>query len=34
MSQPAPSRQQIFSGTKEVAEAHRFDERKLEAYLA
>ena len=33
MSQPAPSRQQIFSGTKEVAEAHRFDEKKLEAYL-
>jgi aminoglycoside phosphotransferase (APT) family kinase protein len=27
-------RQEKFSGTKEVAETHRFDEKKLEAYLA
>src|SRR5271170_7289081 len=27
-------RQEKFSGTKEVAESHRFDEKKLEAYLA
>jgi aminoglycoside phosphotransferase (APT) family kinase protein len=34
MSQPAPSRQDTFSGTKEVTEAHRFDAKTLEAYLA
>ena len=34
MSQPGPSRQDVFSGTKEVTAAHRFDEKKLEAYLA
>jgi len=34
MSQPAPSRQDMFAGTKEVGEHHRFDEKKLEAYLA
>jgi len=28
------SRQEIFSGTKEVAASHRFDEQKLENYLA
>jgi aminoglycoside phosphotransferase (APT) family kinase protein len=27
-------RQQKFSGTKDVSESHRFDEKKLEAYLA
>ncbi|MBS0279486.1 MAG: phosphotransferase, partial [Proteobacteria bacterium] len=27
-------RQEKFSGTKEVVESHRFDEKKLEAYLA
>ncbi len=34
MSQPEPTRQERFSGTKEVAEQHRFDVKKLEAYLA
>src|SRR5215470_20398564 len=34
MSQPAPNRQETFSGTKEVTPAHSFDIRKLEAYLA
>src|SRR6185503_18730624 len=34
MSEAAPSRQDTFSGTKEVAASHRFDEKKLEAYLA
>ncbi len=34
MSQAEPTRQEKFSGTKEVAEQHRFDVRKLEAYLA
>jgi aminoglycoside phosphotransferase (APT) family kinase protein len=34
MSQPAPSRQDMFAGTKDVGEQHRFDEKKLEAYLA
>jgi len=34
MSQPAPSRQQTFSGTKDVTPAHAFDVKKLEAYLA
>jgi len=34
MSQHAPSRQETFSGTKEVTEAHRIDTRKLETYLA
>lgn len=29
----APSRQDQFSGTKEVAESHRFDEARLEAYM-
>lgn len=27
-------RQEKFSGTKDVAEAYRFDVKKLEAYLA
>ncbi|MBN9569858.1 MAG: phosphotransferase family protein, partial [Alphaproteobacteria bacterium] len=34
MSDPELNRQEAFSGTKEVAEAHRFDQKKLEAYLA
>src|SRR5215471_9935434 len=34
MSQPAPNRQETFSGTKDVTPAHRFDVKKLEAYLA
>src|SRR5579864_5785115 len=34
MSQPAPSRQETFSGTKDVTPAHSFDVKKLEAYLA
>ena len=34
MSQPAASRQETYSGTKEVTEIHKFDEKKLEAYLA
>ena len=34
MSQPAPSRQETFSGTKDVAPAHAFDVKKLEVYLA
>mgnify|MGYP001197197273 FL=1 len=29
-----PSRQEQFSGTKEVAESHRFDVARLEAYMA
>ncbi|MBI3676946.1 MAG: phosphotransferase family protein [Proteobacteria bacterium] len=29
-----PDRQEMFSGTGEVREAHRFDPKKLEAYLA
>ncbi|MEJ0026166.1 MAG: phosphotransferase family protein [Rhizomicrobium sp.] len=29
-----PSRQETFSGTKDVADAHAFDVKKLEAYLA
>jgi len=33
MSQDAASRQDQFSGTKEVHERHRFDEARLEAYL-
>jgi len=32
--QPIDDRQEKFSGTKEVAEQHRFDVKKLEAYLA
>ncbi len=34
MSQSAPSRQETYSGTKDVVETHKFDEKKLEAYLA
>jgi len=34
MTEPAPSRQEQFSGTKDVADAHRFDETRLENYLA
>jgi aminoglycoside phosphotransferase (APT) family kinase protein len=34
MADEADDRQEKFSGTKEVAESHRFDEKKLEAYLA
>ena len=33
-AEPADDRQEKFSGTKEVREAHRFDAKKLEAYLA
>ena len=33
MAEAAASRQEQFSGTKEVAEQHRFDEARLEAYL-
>jgi aminoglycoside phosphotransferase (APT) family kinase protein len=34
MSQPAQNRQETYSGTKEVTEAHKFDAKKLETYLA
>lgn len=34
MSETEISRQEQFSGTKEVAERFRFDEKKLESYLA
>ena len=35
MSEPAADdRQEKFSGTKDVVDAYRFDEKKLEAYLA
>ncbi|MCP5432247.1 MAG: phosphotransferase family protein [Alphaproteobacteria bacterium] len=34
MSADAASRQETFSGTKEVAEKLRFDEKRLESYLA
>lgn len=34
MSEAGASRQETFSGTKEVTEAHRFDVNKLETYLA
>ncbi|HAJ46055.1 MAG TPA: phosphotransferase family protein, partial [Alphaproteobacteria bacterium] len=34
MSEPAPSRQEQFSGTKEVGAAHMLDVGRLEAYLA
>jgi len=34
MSEPAASRQDTFSGTKEVAQVHRFDVPRLESYLA
>ncbi len=34
MSQAGASRQETFSGTKEVTAAHAFDVKKLEAYLA
>ncbi|MBV9420249.1 MAG: phosphotransferase family protein, partial [Alphaproteobacteria bacterium] len=34
MSQPVVNRQQQNEGTKDVAESHRFDVKKLEAYLA
>ena len=34
MTQAAPTPQETFSGTKEVAVSHRFDERALEAWMA
>jgi aminoglycoside phosphotransferase (APT) family kinase protein len=34
MSGPEETRQEKFSGTKDVTEAHRIDVKKLEAYLA
>ena len=34
MTEPALDRQEAFSGTKEVTEAHRFDVKRLEDYLA
>ena len=34
MSDAAESRQDQFSGTKEVAESHKFDEKRLEDYMA
>ena len=34
MTDAAPSRQEQFSGTKEVADTHRFDEKRLEEYMA
>ena len=34
MSEPAVSRQETFSGTKEVTQAQRFDVARLESYLA
>src|ERR1700753_3384368 len=34
ITQAAASRQDTFSGTKDVTEAHAFDVKKLEAYLA
>jgi aminoglycoside phosphotransferase (APT) family kinase protein len=34
MSEAGQSRQETFSGTKEVTQAHAFDVKKLEAYLA
>lgn len=34
MTQAAPTAQETFSGTKEVAESHRFDERALEGWMA
>jgi aminoglycoside phosphotransferase (APT) family kinase protein len=33
MSESAESRQDMFSGTKEVAETHKFDQTKLEQYM-
>ena len=33
MSESAENRQDMFSGTKEVAETHKFDEAKLERYM-
>ena len=34
MSQAGVSRQETYSGTKEVTAAHAFDVKKLETYLA
>ncbi|MBV9330214.1 MAG: phosphotransferase family protein [Alphaproteobacteria bacterium] len=34
MSETVPSRQETFSGTKEVSEPHRFEVKALEAYLS
>jgi len=34
MSDAAESRQEQFSGTKDVAETHKFDEKRLEQYMA
>ncbi|HEX4533232.1 MAG TPA: phosphotransferase, partial [Rhizomicrobium sp.] len=34
MDQAEESRQEKFSGTKDVGDAHRFDVKKLESYLA
>ena len=34
MTEPELDRQEAFSGTKEVTEAHRFDVKRLEDYLA
>ncbi len=34
MADAVDDRQEKFTGTKEVVESHRFDEKKLEAYLA
>ena len=33
MPPESPSRQDTFSGTKEVAESHRFDEDRLREYM-
>ena len=33
MTAAAPTPQETFSGTKDVAESHRFDERALEAWM-
>src|SRR5437870_5742373 len=30
---PPPSRQELFAGTREVAERHRFDATRLERYM-
>ncbi len=34
MTDAAPTAQETFSGTKDVADSHRFDERALEAWMA
>ena len=33
MTDAAESRQEQFSGTKEVADTHRFDEKRLAGYM-